>query len=38
MFSEYLVKNHDFFQTFTEEDLLDGMCEFDCYLIDPDHK
>jgi hypothetical protein len=38
MFSDYLVKNFNFFQTFSEEDLVDAMAEFDCYLIDPDHK
>ena len=34
-FSEYLVQNVQHINSHTEQQLLDGIVEFDCYLVDP---
>jgi cellobiose-specific phosphotransferase system component IIB len=36
--SEYLIKNYQMIQNYGEEDLKNGMIEFDAYLVDPKYK
>lgn len=38
MFSDYFVKNWEHIQRYSEKDFLDGLCEFDPFLVDPDYK
>ncbi len=38
LFGEYLVKNFEHMQRHTYEDLIDGIVEFDPYLIDPRYR
>ena len=35
---EYLIKNYQMMQNYTEEDLFNGLVEFDAYLVDPNYK
>lgn len=35
---EYLIKNYQMIQNYTENDFLNGLVEFDAYLVDPKYK
>ena len=38
LLSEYLIKNYRMIQNYNEEDLLNGLIEFDAYVVDPRYK
>lgn len=38
LMGEYLVKNYQMMQHYNEQELLDGLIEFDAYLVDSKYK
>jgi len=35
---EYLIKNYRMIQQYDEKDLMNGLIEFDAYVVDPKYK
>ncbi len=38
LMGEYLIKNYQMIQNYNEQDIINGLIEFDPYLVDPKYK